>query len=1348
MAYKLIMWDWNGTLANDAYAAANAVSDSLTSRGAEGITLEYYREKFSNPVKDFYKLFPVLDDVSFHTIAIEFNEGYDRHFESGSLHIGSYEALKMVQNAGIKQVIVSASERIQLLNNAKRFDVESYFDDILANDDYGAGSKVERALNFFKAQGIEPCEALMIGDTDHDAETAAAIGCDCLLIPNGHQCRASVERCAAEYDNAYVCPDIIAAAAFILTKNNTASGLSLITGSAGSGKTSFSRSFAAGCCLAGGEPVMIVPEQFSFETEKEMLSMLGAQSLAKMKIFSFTRLADFVSRSRGEFAGNRLDDMGRVAAMGLALLQLEPQLKLYGGKKQSSVFLNHLLDAVKEFKLCAITPDDLAEAAKLASGTLKLKLSELSMIFSAYEAIVAQGASDPLDDLTRLTRQLVSDEFLCGRTVIFDSFRSFTGQQLKLLKVMISQAATSIFTLCCEDICDSERKGLFATTVETAYKLKALAAELSLPCSVMPLASNGARFVSPALRTAESSMYRSSKQKYCGEKSGDIRIVYPFEKYDEINYCARECRRLVREEGYRCKDIAIFTRNEGDYAEAAIDAFNLQELPLFCDFRTAAASSATMRFILLSCKLAYGQIDRDELVRWMKTGLISGITRDDISEFENYCYIWNISGAELSNEFTNPPGGLDAKEEPERLAAINSVRRYVWTILSELRKEFDAPSGSEKAKALWHLLERAKSAECLRELCEFMDDDQRSEQDQIWNSMIAMLDKIDSMIGKTAVSPQTLERLLSMMADCCSVGHIPRGHDQISFGGAERMRTGASKVVFVLGAVEGSFPAVPSSNGVFTDLEREKLHECGLAVAEPSTEKLYEERFLAYCALCSSSELLYICCPKAGSGEKDINCRSECVDEILSIVPNARQISDTSFSLGDVEAKGAALEIYAKFCSRGKEERGSLKKALDEFPEVSGRADAIEEAALALAPALSSKSANELYGKRLGLSASKAESYFGCPFRFFCSAGLSAYPRRRVQLGSAEFGTVTHYVLEHFFNDHRDADYNELKENREYISQKCAELITKYLNEKAGGEQGKSNSFLHALRSMKGSICSLIENICRELAQTNFRPAAFELEIGRDKPIVPREIILDNGSVCTMSGLIDRVDILDGDDKYARIIDYKTGRREFKLSNVLEGLDMQMLIYLTELCGSDFENGCKPAGILYFPAYSGTLGESKLDDARSADSDMLDSARDKALVRKGILIDDESLSVISKMEPDLRGQYLPVKYDARKKNATVLSASSFESLLSPAQYDIVSRYVSFKLKALGEEVYSGNIERSPLALKYSPCDYCDYRDICRFEGKARSISKYDKETALKIMANEMNNVKEGGGDIG
>lgn len=1348
MAYKLIMWDWNGTLANDAYAAALAVSDSLLSRGAEGITLEYYREMFSNPVKDFYKLFPVLDDVSFQTIAVEFNEGYDRHFENGTLHIGSCEALKMVQNAGIKQVIVSASERIQLLNNAKRFGVEEYFDDILANDDYGAGSKVERALRYFKSQGISPREALMIGDTDHDAETAAAIGCDCLLIPNGHQCQKTVERCAAEYENAFVCPDIIAAAGFILSKNGVSSGLTLITGAAGSGKTSFARSFAAGCCLAGSEPIMIVPEQFSFETEKSMLAMLGASGLAKMKIFSFTRLADFVSRSQGEFAGSRLDDMGRVAAMGLALLQLEPQLELYGGKKQSSVFLNHLLDAIKEFKLCAITPEDLAQAATLSNGTLKLKLSELALIFSAYEAIVAQGAADPLDDLTRLTRQLISDEYLRGKTVIFDSFRSFTGQQLKLLKVILSQANNSIFTLCCEDICESERRGLFATTVETAYKLRALAAELSLESKTIPLGSAGVRFVSPALRAAEKSMYRSKKECYKGKAQEDIRIVYPLEKYDEINFCARECRRLVRENGYRCKDIAIFARNESDYAEAMIDAFSLQELPLFCDFRTAAASSATMRFLLLSCELAYGQIDRDDLIRWLKTGLVCGISQNDISELENYCYIWNITGADFASEFTNSPGGLDGKEDPQRLAAINAVRARAWELISSLRKDFCAPSGSEKAKALWHLIENAKSAECLREMCEFMDDDARSEQDQIWNEMTAMLDKIDSMIGKTAVSAATLSRLLSMMADCCSAGHIPRGHDQISFGGAERMRTGASKVVFVLGAVEGSFPAVPSSNGVFTDLEREKLHECGLSVAEPSTEKLYEERFLAYCALCSSSELLYICCPKAGTSDKDINCRSECVDEILSIVPGARQISSTALGLGDIEAKGAALEIYAKLCSEGKSERGSLKKALGEFPEYFGKANAIEESARALSPTLSAQNAKELYGKRLGLSASKVENYFGCPFRFFCSAGLGAYPRRRVRLGFAEFGTVTHYVLEHFFLENRSSDFDLLKDDKEYISDRCDELIKQYLNEQAGGEQGKSKSFLHALYSMKGSICLLIENICRELSQTAFRPAAFELEIGRDKPISSKPIELGDDRVCSMKGLIDRVDILDADKKYARIIDYKTGGREFRLSNVLEGLDMQMLIYLTELCDSDYSGGCKPAGILYFPAYSATLSESKVDSPRDADQEKLDNARDKELLRKGVLIDDESLSVVSEMEPGLLGKYLPVKYDARKKNATVLSASSFESLLSPAQFDIVSRYVRFKLKSLGQEVYSGNIEPSPLALKYSPCIYCDYRDICRFEGKARSISKLDKETTLKIMATEMNNTEKGEEEIG
>jgi len=250
--------------------------------------------------------------------------------------------------------------------------------------------------------------------------------------------------------------------------------LQLITGGSGCGKTRYTRQQLCSLAAEGKSPVLIVPEQYSFESERAMLSMLGAKDARRVRVYSFTRLAEDVARKAGGSAGRRLDDCGRVAAMGLVLSQLSGELSYYKGKR-SSHFIEHLLDAVKEFKLCALEPQELYRAANAAGGRLREKLTELALIYGAYNAITAQTAPvkgegiydrllsgglydrlpgqaslDPMDDLDRLYDQLGEIRFFDGATVYIDSFRGYTGQELRVLSRIMQQAELCAVTVCLE----------------------------------------------------------------------------------------------------------------------------------------------------------------------------------------------------------------------------------------------------------------------------------------------------------------------------------------------------------------------------------------------------------------------------------------------------------------------------------------------------------------------------------------------------------------------------------------------------------------------------------------------------------------------------------------------------------------------------------------------------------------------------------------------------------------------------------------------------------------------------------------------------------------------------------
>lgn len=1124
--------------------------------------------------------------------------------------------------------------------------------------------------------------------------------------------------------------------------------LQLIYGGAGCGKTFYARDLACTLAREGGNVIMLVPEQFSFETERAMLELLGAQDVRKVRIFSFTRLAEEVGRiSHQSASARRLDDCGRVAVMGAALSSLKNELEFYGGKQLSSTFIEHLLDAVKEFKLCAISPQMLSDAASSASGTLRRKLSELALIYGAYEAIIAQSCLDPMDNLTRLWEQLGEHSFFEGATVIIDAFRGFTGQELRIISRIIAQAEKCVVTICAEEGGSSSDSGLFATSLKTAETIKSLAAAHGTAIAPSVLLAKRHRFRSEALEAIEAGIFRySGTTAPYTEPTDDVTVYEADSRYSEMEFCARECRRLLREENYRCRDIAIIARSEEIYSELAFDALTMQNIPCFLDRRTDAASCALMQFVLAALDYACRGRQSSDILRWLKTGLVEGIDLTDIAEVENYCFVWNFGSKEWRNPFTQNPDGFApeiGKDAAERLARINAVRERAFELLDEFCASLSNASGEEMAAALFRLLDRAGAASQLDRLCRRLEGVYADEQAQLWDSLMSMLDQITAIIGSRKISKDEFASYISLMINRCDIGRIPHGLDDVTFGGADRIRVTAPRAVFIVGAVEGEFPAAPAGSGVFTDDERKRLQqELQLPVAEPLEHQLLEERLMAYSTLSAASERLYITYPHGDNGDDGMLIASECITEVLKYVPCARMLHPADrLEVGLIESDDAAFELAARYSGTGTE-AASLSEILSADSRFSARLDAVKAAADKTLPRLASREAAEkLFGGRMQLSSSRAETYHQCRFSFFCRYGLNINPRKKASLDHLQFGTVAHYVLENIFGSLGDASFSSLTDDVKSLEERIAAMLEDYLTNEMGGRDGKSAYFLYQLEQMKYSLTALVVNIAAELSAGDFRPVAFELEISpNSKDARPEPIELENGDSVSIVGKVDRVDCWqDNGHTYLRIIDYKTGTKEFKLCDVLEGLNMQMLIYLGELCREDSGTygGSIPAGILYQPAFSGTI-----EGVRGMTDEQADDKRNASLKRNGLIIDgSDDAFVCNAMEQDLNGRFIPIK----KTSKGVLHANSQKYVVTPTGYEIIGRYVRFRLAQMCGELKEGLIEPNPVKSSYDMCGSCDFYNACRYEGKLRQKFKGSNNETLQRMAQLMNSEVEENG---
>jgi len=1001
--------------------------------------------------------------------------------------------------------------------------------------------------------------------------------------------------------------------------------LQLITGGSGCGKTYYTRQKLCELAREGKSPMLIVPEQYSFQSERAMLSMLGAKDAHNVRVYSFTRLAEDIARKVGGSAGRRLDDCGRVAAMGLVLSRLGHMLNYYKGKR-SSHFIEHLLDAVKEFKLCALSPADIADAASRADGRLGEKLGELALIYGAYDAVTAQAAPsegsklydtlraqgmydhlpeqpslDPMDDLDRLYEQLESVRFFEGAYVYIDSFRGYTGQELRVMGRIMQQAELCAVTVGLEHTGERSEaeSGLFATALNTAGQLKATAEKWG--CGMMPevVLSKRYRFRSEALGILEGSVYRREEDRLVyDEPTSDLTIYEGADRYDELEFCARECRRLVREEGYRCRDIAIIARNEGTYAPIAADALAMQELPCFADLRVDASGSALMRFVMSALEAARGNLRTADMLRCLKAGMIDGVSSQDIYEMENYCYIWNVPTGGWQLPFEQNPDGMGARSTEstqQRLERINEVRERLCALILPLRAALRSENAAEMTAAVYCLADQSGAARCLEELSVGLTPTEAAELPQLWELLIAILEQLHAILSGGGCSADDFIAYISLMIKRADVGHIPHGLDEITFGGADRLRVNSPRAVFVVGALEGEFPAVPGSAGVFTDDERRRLREeLGVQVAEAADARMLEERLLVYNAFSAASERLYITWPAAAGGE--LTRPSDCVQEALSCIPQAARLRyDDEIAPGQLGGPEAVFECYARSLGAGDDMAASLRAALEERESWRGRVCAVDTARWGDAPGQPDREgAQALFGDRLLLSASRAETFHQCGFRFFCRYGLGIQPLRKAELDSMEYGTVAHYVLEHIFGD--AGSFACAAEDSASVSEQVAALIEQYLTEELGGEQGKTEGFLYKLRAMRGSLTALAVNLAAELAAGSFEPMAYELKIGRGQPVESEPITTGTGMTGQLVGSIDRVDrFRSGDREYLRVIDYKTGKKAFRLSDILDGLNMQMIIYLGELCAS--QNNAEPAGLLYCPAFSGYTDGDREDNA-------------------------------------------------------------------------------------------------------------------------------------------------------
>ncbi len=1104
--------------------------------------------------------------------------------------------------------------------------------------------------------------------------------------------------------------------------------LQFILGKSGTGKTEYIYSKVKELTFGGCTNVaVIVPDQCTFETEKAFLDILGAKASRNIKIFGFSGMCRYIFEQSGCVPKNVLDNGTRSVIMNLTLEQLSDKLEILNTKYLNSMS-EIMLRTYADCKNNSITSDRLrVMSGKIKDKTLSNKLYETALIFDSFDAVVSQSYIDPLDDLFRAYNILLSNNIFKNHHIFVDSFSGFTSGQLKILRLLMNDCAQLSVALTLDPLTDGGEE-VFATCNETYRLIKQLARNDSVKLKPPVKLTEAKRFNSEELRLLEQGAFRAD---YPANDSSvnDIFLYLADNIHSECEFVAGQIKKLVIENNLRYSDICVICNDFSMYNSIINTVFEKYEIPYYADSVKPANSKPVLRLVASIFRIITDNFERDDVMTLLKTGLTPN-TSEEISIFENYVYIWNVDRSGFKTEFSQNPSGFKnelSEKDKKTLAVAEKVRQSIVIPIMRFKEEIRDKSGREITEMLYNLLTEIGVQTALSNMCKGFEENNKAdicaEQIRIWNSLMEVFDKLVAVIGDMHLTAKRYFELLSIQTNSIELSSIPKTLDSVNITTAQRVRISKQKVSFLIGCAQGVFPATPHSSGVFSPVELKRLSENNLKLSDDFSALSQLETFMAYCCMVSAGEKLYISCPNTNSIDEKYT-PSVIISETAKIFPNIiiHDKSDIDKRESAMYAARPAFEEYAKSLSFGN--NPLFDDIFSDYGQFDSKSRAIIRA-LDKAPFRLENPENVkmLFGEKLRISASQIESFNRCHFAYFCNYGLRIRERRRAEINPMEYGTLVHYLFEKFFSTYTKPQYSKITDEK--LAEFTNSTVNLYISEYFGGQETKSGSFLFKLKVLCEDVIILFRHIIQELSQSEFEVADCELSIGNDIPSYTLE--LDNGCRISVCGSVDRVDVMEfNGEKYLRIVDYKTGPKKFKLSDILYGLNLQMLIYLysIQLNGRQRYGDILPAGILYMPSAVRIKLAKTQNDRIKAPSKVEDE-----LKMNGLLLDN--IEVIKGMDKTKDGKFIPVKIINDE-------LQSKDSHISLEQFGKIFKKLELTVRQMGEELYKGKIDALPVKGEYDACEYCPYSAVCadRVSGE-RNVFPTDNQTVLEEIEQEI-----------
>ena len=1095
--------------------------------------------------------------------------------------------------------------------------------------------------------------------------------------------------------------------------------LQLVLGGSGSGKTTLLYHRIRARAEAGQKSILLVPEQFTSSTEGRIYRELGDALSGMVESFSFTSLAEKILSVEGGAAVQTLSDAGRAVLVRRALEELQENVHYYYRNRRSAAFCQMAAETIDELKSAGLSGQQLADLAK-GCGAESGKLGELALIFQGYETLLARSGMDPADRL-ELAGARLEEALACGavpgflqeREVFIDEFDTFNAPKKRLLGALLA-ALPRVTVALCDDGAPlvPGDVSLFSGAKQVAVQLRQLARKNGAEVAAPQLLRRDLRHTEAPGLAAVTALLETGTCAPLEAPADEVRLFAAPSREEEARAAAGAIRRLMRQ-GVRCGKIAVVCRDISLYRAAVRYEFRMAEIPLYCDEPTTPEFSAPATAVRALLALLRGADMTEQLTVLAKTGLCD-LTEPEVCALENYAYTWSPNAAAWRAEFTKSPRGFgDAElteEDTLNLTRAENARKKLVTAVDTLRSKVRSANAEQISRALYFCLkelgaegQQAAQVEDIRTARGIPAVEEAARE---WNVVMQLLDEMARLLGSQGITVPEYEDLFSLLLRSSDLGHIPQTLDAVVLASAGKMRLDAPDYVFVLGLAEGEFPCTPAESGLLTHADRDLLMAKQIDLPDCFENRVVREQVCFYKALTAPAKGLWMSWPK---GQGQTLCAA------LEPIVEALQPAAPQLELIDLAATPAdGLDVLGGGWPLTELERASLTEALRapgegvQVPRGLALLQRMEQDPPRQVQDLPTLEA--LLGRRLHISPSQLEKYYTCRYGYFLQYVLGLKPRRRAELSADQSGTLMHWVLQMALDPHPGADNPcaGLRPFLELDDAAMADLAAALVDEYARRYLPEDTArFAYLLSRLKKSMTSLLCYLRDEQNQSQFKPVACELKIGRGEDAVPGQVYrLSDGRTVQLVGTVDRADewIEDDGTRWVRVVDYKTGSKKLDLKEVYCGLDCQMLLYLftLERNGDSLFPAPAAAGVEYLLADPAPESVPR-QEVSGEDADL-----QPTYPLNGLLLDNES--IYRAMDTRGTGEFVPLNFSAKTGRIT----NSKGRLADEAKLRRIRDHLDGLLTQMAQDLYSGEIDAKPLCSgARSPCTYCEFRMACR-----------------------------------